>query len=187
MSRVLSVLVLLALAGATWWLSTPDDEDAGRGAGSAGEQPAVEQTVPVGAFAMRVDSVVDGDTFRARVERVNDVVTTPDRISIRLVGIDTPETYPETECWGPEATDAARSLLAEGSTVMVAPDQDSRDQYGRRLFHVWADGQWVNGALVADGHAEAKRYWPNVTRHDELVALMESAREAGRGQWGACG
>lgn len=170
-----------------WWLIGPEQDPSRADEAPSGDAPsAVELVVPVDAFAMTVEEVVDGDTFRASVQEPNGIVSTPDPVSVRLVGLDAPEVYPRTECWGAEAEDALRDLLPASSTVMVAPDRDAFDRYGRRLFHVWADGAWVGGELVAGGHAEARRYWPNVTHHERLEQLEATAREASRGQWGAC-
>ena len=45
-----------------------------------------------------VTGITDGDTLRLDVDGVE--------LRVRLVGIDTPEVYPDVECFGPEAEDA---------------------------------------------------------------------------------
>lgn len=61
-----------------------------------------------------VVDVVDGDT-----------VTLNDGRTVRIIGIDTPETVAPgkpVECWGPEATEfAQRTLLNQSVTVVEIP------------------------------------------------------------------
>lgn len=121
------------------------------------------------------------------MQESNDVVTTPEPIRIRLIGIDTPEGTPTPECWADEARTHLRELLPEGSTVWAAPDADTWDDYSRRLFHLWTeDGVFVNHALVAAGDAEAIQVWPNVEFSDLLTRAQAGAEASDAGRWGAC-
>lgn len=146
-------------------------------AGPAAAQPA--------AFDATVERVVDGDTVR--------VVARGFQTTVRLVGIDTPETRrPGTpvQCWGPEATRRARHLLPQGSRVRVAadPTQDRRDRYGRFLGYVTRLGMrvTVNHAMVTAGAAKVLVY-----DRDRPFARVRSfriaerrAQAARRGLWG---
>lgn len=97
-----------------------------------------------------VTRVVDGDTLRVDINGVNE--------SIRVIGINTPETEYSSlgaECFGPEATEHARTLL-EGTSVQLTPDdsQDSRDKYNRILAYVTLpDGRDFGQVMIADGYA----------------------------------
>ena len=89
--------------------------------------------------------VIDGDTVI--------VDLAGHRETVRLLGIDTPETvHPNrpVECFGPEATARLRLLLAPGSGVLVTRDVEPRDRYGRLLAYLerLSDGLQVNQALV---------------------------------------
>jgi micrococcal nuclease len=111
--------------------------------------------------------------------------------AVRLLGIDTPETVkPGTPvgCFGPEASARTKALLPEGTDVVVQRDAEARDRYGRLLLYVWrrADGLFVNGSLVASGHARTLSIAPNDAHRAELSALAAAARAAGRGLWAAC-
>lgn len=152
------------------------------------EQHGAAPLRPVDAFPLTVLYVYDGDTIQARAIEPNDVVTTDAPIRIRLIGIDTPEGTPAPECWADEARAHLAEMLPEGSTVWAAPDADTWDDYGRRLFNLWTDdGRFVNLELVAAGDAEAMRVWPNVA-FDDLLADAQAGAEASRaGRWGACG
>jgi endonuclease YncB( thermonuclease family) len=139
---------------------------------------------PADAEQLTVRYVYDGDTLQAQPRRRGRYVTTTGKIRIRLIGIDAPEMRPEAECFGPEATRRLEVLAPRGSQVWVAPDRDSWDRYGRRLFMVWtADGRLLNYDLVADGSAEAIRVPPNVTYWPLLHAAGEQAAAGRRGLW----
>src|SRR4051794_32758078 len=91
----------------------------------------------------RVAQVVDGDTVRVRVGAREE--------SVRLLGIDTPETHkPGTpiECGGPQASAYLTKLAPPGTKVTLEsdPSQDEVDRYGRTLAYVRLPG----GRLVED-------------------------------------
>jgi micrococcal nuclease len=82
---------------------------------------------PTAATAL-VLKVVDGDTIDIR----DDV---RGRLRVRVLGIDSPETKKPgytVDCWGPEATEFAKSTMV-GQRVALVPDptQDRTDRYGR--------------------------------------------------------
>lgn len=192
MRRVATAVVIIAIAAAVLagviWLSaaTSDIGDATTPPPMAPSASAIPARPPA-AFALTVDYVFDGDTIEARMPQPNDIVTTTNPIRIRLIGIDTPEGTPAAECWADEARLHLAQLLPEGSTVWAAPDADTWDAYGRRLFNLWTDdGTFVNHALVAAGDAEAIRVWPNVAYFDLLSDAQAEAEASAAGQWGAC-
>lgn len=139
---------------------------------------------PPGPGEATVSRVVDGDTLVARLGDEEETV--------RLIGIDTPETKrPGTpvECFGAEAADRLTGLLPEGTVVRLERDREERDRYGRLLAYVHRlpDEVFVNEAMVADGFADAYRVTPNVARAPELAAAAGRARAGGLGLWGRCG
>jgi endonuclease YncB( thermonuclease family) len=115
-----------------------------------------------------VESIVDGDTITARLE---DGRTLP----VRYFGIDTPERG--DRCFR-EATDRNELLL--GDTVLLLEDERLEDSNGRLLRYIFLeDGTSLDATLVAEGFARA---WTRDGRYrDEIVALEEQARTAGRG------
>lgn len=142
---------------------------------------------PYGAFEMTVVSIHDGDTLKLRIARTNDIVTTTKPITVRLIGVDTPEIYPVYECWGDEATSALERLAPVGSTVTVAVDFDTWDDYDRRLFYLWNDeGVFINLDLVREGDATAIRVMPNDAYWPELRAAQDDAYTNELGLWGEC-
>jgi micrococcal nuclease len=127
-----------------------------------------------------VVAVVDGDTvavdWRGR------------RQTVRLLGVDTPETvHPErsVECYGPEASAFTRRLLL-GRPVVLAFDRVRRDRYGRLLAYATVDGRRFNDQLLAEGFARLMVIPPNTAHARALLAAELEARRSGRGLWGAC-
>lgn len=129
------------------------------------------------AEASRATEVVDGDTLH--------VGTGGDTVTVRLIGINTPESG---ECFAEEATDALAALVGS-EPLRLLTDTSDLDQFGRALRYVEVDGLDVGAALVEGGFAIARRYEPDVARHAAYAALQEEARSAGRGLWAsdACG
>jgi micrococcal nuclease len=131
-----------------------------------------------------VEHVVDGDTIVVREGGRSETV--------RLLGIDTPETVDPDEpvgCFGPEASRFAHRLL-DGRHVRLVYDVERRDRYGRLLAYVYVDGSpplFANASLVAGGYARTLDLGVNRAHAAELAALERSAALAGRGLWGACG
>lgn len=170
MGRALLAAALLGLAGFLLW-------------GRAGALPPLPDTPcvrgyppPPEAAPVRVQRVVDGDTFVAGGERV------------RLLGINTPESVDPrrpVERYGKEAAAFTRRLLT-GRSVLLRPGTQPRDRYGRLLAWVWlaGDGRFVNGELVRLGYAQVYTFPDNPEHADLLLICEREARAAGRGLWG---
>jgi micrococcal nuclease len=143
---------------------------------------SLQPTGPVEANAAIV-VVIDGDTVIA------DFVGREE--TIRLIGIDTPETKKQNapvECYGPEATAHTSTLLPKGTPVRIERDVEARDDYGRLLGYVYraSDGLFVNLDLVATGHATVLSIRPNTTFRDDFVEAARAAEQANLGLWGVC-
>jgi micrococcal nuclease len=135
---------------------------------------------PGGRIDATVIRVVDGDTVHAQIDGVD--------TTIRLIGVDTPETVAPgqpIECYGPQASRFTTAQL-DGQDVELEFDQDLIDPYERTLAYVWLDGKLFNETLVARGFAEAKDYPPNTKYQERLDAAETRASADGRGLWGAC-
>lgn len=166
---------------------------------SACAQPDVHLNVPAPATAgeepegferAQVTRVVDGDTIRVDI-----LETTPGpgagetevgaNYSVRLIGIDTPESVkPGTavECFGREAAAALKALL-DGTEVRLVKDVENTDRYDRLLRYVYFGEEMANARMVANGYAHAYTHPPNVRHADLFVQLEREARENGRGLW----
>lgn len=128
-----------------------------------------------------VISATDGDTIHVLLDGQD--------VSVRYIGIDTPETQSGVEWMGSEAT-AANAALVSGQQVVLEKDLSETDQYGRLLRYVWLDTAtgWllVNAELLRQGFAQLTTYPPDVKYADAVfLAAQDSARTAGLGLWGA--
>ena len=131
------------------------------------------------SITARVERVIDGDTVRVRFD--GGIHT------VRLIGVDTPETKHPTkavEYFGREASAFTRAHL-EGKTVRLEKDRtgDTRDRYGRLLRHVYLDGENFNARLIREGYAHAYRRFP-FSKRQEFIDLEQQARRRGLGLWG---
>src|SRR3954470_16035978 len=126
-----------------------------------------------------------GSTHAATVQRVvdGDTVRLAGLGSVRLIGIDTPEVYGGTvECFGPEASAFAKSILRPGSRVRYRVGAEARDRYGRLLAYVWLrDGRLVNALLAERGYATTLTIPPNDDLAPRFRAAERRAREHRRG------
>lgn len=130
-----------------------------------------------GAHSARVERVVDGDTVRL-----------VGLGSVRLIGIDTPEVYGHVDCFGPEASAFAKSLMRRGADVRYRVGTEARDRYGRLLAYIWLpDGRLVNGLLAERGYARQLTIRPNNQLAPAFSREVSQARKANRGLWSACG
>lgn len=141
-------------------------------------------------IAARITSITDGDTLHARAIKSGRDYT------VRLIGIDTPETKrPGTpvECGGPQASDNLRRLgFRDGEGVRVTlktdPTQDKRDRYGRLLAYVTRrDGTNLGAAQIRAGWAEVYVFERSFKLVDRFRKAQAQARAADRGVWGECG
>jgi micrococcal nuclease len=104
----------------------------------------------------------------------------------RLIGIDTPEVYFHTECFGRAASAFTERVLRPGTHVYYRLGVDPTDRYGRALAYVWLrDGRMFNALLAEQGYATPMTIPPNVDYADKFVAAARRARAAGRGLWSA--
>lgn len=131
-----------------------------------------------------VERVVDGDTI--------DVMVGGRRETVRLIGIDTPESVAPTrpvQCFGKEASLHLEAMLPVGTEITLVRDVEARDVYQRLLGYVVrsGDGLFVNLELVAAGYAAVLNYPPNDHYAEVLSRAEADAVAAGRGLWGQCG
>lgn len=166
------------------------------GAGAGGGIPGggIPTGLPNTAEAATVVSVADGDTITVDIDG--------ERASIRLVGVDTPETFVARtgyrECYGAEASEFAKETLVPGTVVFLDTDITDSDRYDRLLRYVWVDAgitgtgpagtaTMFNEVLVRVGYAIPYPYEPDTREQPRFDAAADAARSANRGIWCACG
>ncbi len=130
-----------------------------------------------------VTYVVDGDTFKAHVDGRD--------ITVRLLGINTPETVDPrkpVECYGPEASAEAKSLLIGKKVELIFnPDREAHDKYGRYLLFAYRDdGLFVNDFLIREGYAYEYTVGTPYRFQKQFRDIEKQAKEAEKGLWGKC-
>ena len=107
-----------------------------------------------------VTRVVDGDTLDVEVDLGFDIVTSQ---RIRLLGVDTPETYrPSCEAERAHGEDAKRFVADAcfGKPCKLVTDRDRKGKYGRYLGVVFPPGseESINDLLRANGFSKRESY-----------------------------
>lgn len=128
----------------------------------------------------KVIEVFDGDTIL--------VQSGSEKIKVRLLGVDTPETHHPTKpvgCYGPEASKFTEDNLLN-KTVKLEFDKQRKDKYERTLAYVYLEGALYNKILIQYGYAKILLIPPNLKHAKELVHEEMKAEESRAGLWGAC-
>lgn len=163
--------ILLLAVGLVLLLAT---RDSGR------ERPGRDHPRPERVEAQVVE-VVDGDTARMAIGGSEQ--------SVRYIGIDTPESVipgERPECFGKRAAGLNRDLV-DGERVTLMFGDERRDHYDRLLAYVYTGERFVNAEIVRRGYGRTLAIAPNTDFADRFDRLQQSAANAGRGLWGACG
>ena len=141
-----------------------------------------------------VTRVIDGDTVEVRF-------TDGETDTIRLLGVDTPETelgrvappeyegIPDTNAgadwlfeWGQRAKSfATETLDGRQVRVVVDPESDRRGSYGRLLAFIHVDGTNFNLRLIEDGYA--RMYDSTFSLRDTFARAESRARTNDVGLW----
>lgn len=134
--------------------------------------------------------VVDGDTIDISTEGREDTV--------RLLGVDTPETHssnkPEEfgledttenraclEINGEEAAEYLERNLDTSIRVETDPSADRRGGYGRLLAYVYNSNTSINKQLLEKGLARV--YTGKFSREKEYIQIEKEAKEKEKGLW----
>ena len=134
--------------------------------------------------------VVDGDTVIAHVP--DPTHATGRDVTIRLIGMDTPETVDPrkpVQCYGPEASAKAKELLASTSVYIERdPLKGDYEKYGRVLAYVrMPDGNLYNEYMIQNGFAHEYTYSHEPYKYQkEFKADQLIAQKARLGLWGKC-
>ena len=185
--EVVVCATLAAVAGLVGCSADPGLEQAAetRSSGDYNPRPSNEGAVkgPKGPLesGFRVTRVIDGDTVEVRDGRRS--------LTVRLIGIDTPETVHPTErveCFGPAATRFANDrLLGHRVSLEYDPSQGRRDYYGRTLAYLWigTDTTLFNLAAIRHGLALEYTYDSSYAWQSRFVHAERMARGQKRGVW----
>ena len=139
-----------------------------------------------------VTRIVDGDTLK--------VFYLEGEESIRLIGIDTPESRVNKKtkkdakrsgqdietiiAMGKRATEYVESLVKPGGLITIEFDVQERDRYKRLLGYVYlSNGKMLNEEIVKAGYASVMTIPPNVKYKDRFLRAYKQARERKIGLW----
>jgi endonuclease YncB( thermonuclease family) len=119
------------------------------------QSPATAGQEPGGYEVAEVTRVVDGDTVEVLITERSDgpaagLAEVGETYSVRLIGIDTPESVKPgspVECFGKEASAAAAALL-DGQTVTLVKDVEETDSYERLLRYVYLGEEMANARVI---------------------------------------
>ncbi|OMF14517.1 thermonuclease family protein [Paenibacillus sp. FSL H7-0331] len=120
-----------------------------------------------------IKRIVDGDTYETNSGH-----------KIRLIGVNTPEVFGETQYYGREASDFSKKRL-ENQTVYLFRDVSETDRYGRvlRYLFIQNDPVMFNETLLNEGYANTMSVPPDVMFAKKFVVLERQARENRIGIW----
>lgn len=153
--------------------------------------PQIVETTPIATTSgvvgvegelVKVLEVIDGDTIKVE-----------GNVTVRLLGIDTPETKDprkSVQCFGKEASNETKRLVG-GKVVILEKDVSETDKYGRLLRYVFLpiEGEkllFVNDYLIREGFARVLTYPPDVKYTEQFLEAQKKAKEEKRGLWERC-
>ncbi len=145
------------------------------------KQDTAQQTTPSGDL-YKVVSIVDGDTIKVSINGKTE--------TIRLIGIDTPETQDPrkpVQCYGKEATSRMQHYVQSKSVRLAADSsQGDKDKYNRLLRYIFLeDGQNVGYQMILDGVAHEYTYNKPYQYQKQFKAAETMAQQNKAGFWAA--
>lgn len=134
---------------------------------------------------IKVIHVVDGDTLK--------IIYHGEKQSVRLIGIDTPESREnaklERDCHGDPAlkeqlltlgkaaTAFVKTMIHEGDTVLIDFDQEKYDKYHRLLGYIYLkDGRFLNEEIMKAGYAVPMNIAPNTKYAQRFNGIYQGIR-----------
>lgn len=129
-----------------------------------------------------VTEVIDGDTIKCSNGE-----------TVRMIGINTPESTTEQEPYGKEAHEYTEDQLLN-QTVWLTKDVSEEDLYDRSLRFVWTEKpenftedefrtKCFNAELVLNGYATASTYEPDDTYAEYFRKFDREAHDENIGLW----
>jgi len=130
--------------------------------------------------SVKYSSCVDGDTIK--------VVMDKEKVTVRLLAVDTPETkHPDkgVEPYGKEASEFTCNLIKNASKIELEFDKnsDELDKYSRYLAWVFIDGKLLQEELIKKGYAKTAYLYGNYKYTKDLKVLEENAKTNRLGIW----
>jgi micrococcal nuclease len=127
----------------------------------------------------RVTSVVDGDTFKVKLGKKIETV--------RIIGIDTPETKDPrkpVQCYGKEASKKLTKFLRGKTVTLEKNPAEDRDKYKRLLRYVLLKNKDIGASMIEEGYAFSYKQFPH-PRLEDYNELEKEAQGVNKGLWGS--
>ncbi|MGL4485352.1 MAG: thermonuclease family protein [Anaerovoracaceae bacterium] len=126
-----------------------------------------------------VSRVIDGDTIKVELN-------SGEKESLRLIGIDTPESVHPDKAKNSKEGKIASSYtkkILEGKNVGLEFDLQERDKYGRLLAYVYIEDELINLTLLKEGYAKTLTVPPNIKYESEFLKAQRKAAVDQKGFW----
>lgn len=130
---------------------------------------------------VKFSSCVDGDTANIIIDN--------EKIKIRFLAIDTPETKHPTkgsEKYGEEASNYTCNALKNASKIEIEYDSNSdrTDKYNRHLVWIYVDDSLLQEDLIELGYAKTAYLYDEYKYTPYLEEIEKKAKNAKVGIWG---
>jgi micrococcal nuclease len=163
MKKLVLCCVSVLLLSISAFASVVPDQDGGKI--SCDKTKPVEKTV-------YVERTFDGDTVLVRTKSGN--------LSVRMIGIDTPETHyfghSQGE-WGEIAAAKLAEYLPPNTKIRLELSPSICDQYGRLLAHIFVGKRHINQEMASEGLAVNYCLYPSVDYCREIGLHTKEAME----------
>lgn len=143
------------------------------------EQTTTESKPNTAEGPFPVTYIADGDTFHINYYGVE--------TSLRLIGVDTPETVDRrttVQCFGIEASNYLKSKLT-GQQVYIEsdPTQSDRDGYNRLLRYAYLGNEDIGLSIIANGYGHEYTYYIPYQKQSKYQAAERNAEAQNLGLW----
>lgn len=121
-----------------------------------------------------VKTVIDGDTVMLKDGR-----------TVRLIGIDSPETRHPTlppQRFGKEAADYLRKLAENRDCELEFEEGNSKDKHGRAVAYLYVGGLLLNEELLKNGFAYVYTKYPFRLK-EKFITSQQNAIKNRKGLW----
>lgn len=136
--------------------------------------------VPFSIYAkeeVTLNKCVDGDTAWFNLKE--------EKIKVRFLAIDTPESTNKNEKYGKEASEFTCNLLKNATKIEIEYDEkaDKTDKYNRYLAWVFVDDKLLQDLIVREGYAEIKYIYGDYKYLNTLNDSLKLAKKEELNLW----
>lgn len=120
---------------------------------------------------------VDGDTVW--------LMKNDEKIKVRFLAIDTPESTNKIEEYGKEASRYTCNLLSNADSIEIEYDSnsDKLDKYDRHLVWIFVDGDLLQEKIIENGLGEVAYLYGDYKYTDTLKIAEDTAKNKKLGIW----